>query len=240
MAKPITTWEFDANDWLSDEKLMAAALTTQAIWFKLLCYMRKDDRNHEVVRSPQHLANMTSATDGQIQTFIYDAIELKFCDIFFEFKDEENTRPRVDSIQNIRVVSRRFLRENQQREKWKNQKKNQRIPIKEIVELYHSTLPELSTIRELNTVSEKIRARWNEKVERQSLDWWESFFTNEIAASDFLMGRVNNFQCNLGWIVGPINFAKIRNGQYVNRGFKSTGSKRTDNNISVAEGFING
>lgn len=91
-------------------------------------------------------------------------------------------------------------------------------PHKKIIDLYHNVLPELPKIVDWNkTLEGYLKSRWREQPERQNLKWWEKFFIDEIKTSDFLMGRVNDFQVNLGWIVKPTNFSKILNGQYKNR-----------------------
>lgn len=90
-------------------------------------------------------------------------------------------------------------------------------PHNEIIKIYHETLPELPPVKSWNESSQaKMKARWREDPERQALDWWRSFFSEQIRKSDFLMGRVKEFNATLDWIVGPQNFQKILNGQYVN------------------------
>uniref|UniRef100_A0A6H1ZFT4 DNA replication protein n=1 Tax=viral metagenome TaxID=1070528 RepID=A0A6H1ZFT4_9ZZZZ len=89
-------------------------------------------------------------------------------------------------------------------------------PYQKIVDLYHEVLPELSIIKSINGIKKSLGARWKESDERQNIDWWKNFFLTEIKESDFLMGRKTDFKANLGWIVGPKNFNKILNGQYLN------------------------
>ena len=108
-----------------------------------------------------------------------------------------------------------------------------------IINLYHSILPELSQIKVWGKNSKSnLSARWKEDPERQNLEWWESFFTQKVKPSNYLMGKVNGWQANLGWLVGPENFEKVMNGFYENRG-PDTGSKRSDKNLQVCEDFIN-
>jgi len=96
-------------------------------------------------------------------------------------------------------------------------------PHQDIINLYHLTLPELQKVKIWGEDSrKKLKTRWNEDPERQSLDWWKSFFLEKIKESDYLMGRVNDFQVNLGWMIGPKNFEKIMNGMYVNKKVKKT------------------
>jgi len=112
-----------------------------------------------------------------------------------------------------------------------------KCPAQEIINLYHEICPELPTVRAADKIKKKIALRWREDFERQNLEWWRSFFEDWVHASDFLMGRVIDFQANLDWILGPKNFVKILNGQYVNRGPK-TGSRLGDANYRASRAFI--
>ena len=48
---------------------------------------------------------------------------------------------------------------------------------------------------------------------------------NLISQSDYLLGRINDFKATIDWIFNPSNFAKIKEGNYVNR---QTGVKTSD------------
>lgn len=87
-------------------------------------------------------------------------------------------------------------------------------PHNDIIQAYHTELPELPKVRIWNETHKKLlRARWREDPERQNVDWWAKLF-RYVSESDFLMGRANDFQADLEWIVRPTNFAKIANGRY--------------------------
>lgn len=96
-------------------------------------------------------------------------------------------------------------------------------PQSEIVALYHELLPSLTRVRDWTEARQGyLRKRWNEKPERQTLDWWRKFF-GYVAGSDFLMGRKASrggepFECDLEWLVRPKNFVKVIEGKYENRG----------------------
>jgi uncharacterized protein YdaU (DUF1376 family) len=92
-------------------------------------------------------------------------------------------------------------------------------PQQEIIELYQATLPMMPAVREWTPArAAKLRSRWKEKTERQTLDWWAGFFAY-VAESDFLCGRTAKpFTCNLEWLITPANFAKVIEGNYENRG----------------------
>jgi len=90
-------------------------------------------------------------------------------------------------------------------------------PQNKIIDLYHRLLPELPGIQVWDDTSKKnLRARWRQDPKFQKLEFWEYYFT-WISQSNFLMGKVNDFQCDLHWVVRPTNFAKIINGRYHNK-----------------------
>lgn len=90
-------------------------------------------------------------------------------------------------------------------------------PVKRIVALYHKSLPELPPVREFPEQSAKcLRARWRSLPERQTLEWWQGFF-DFVRTCPYLMGEVNAWQADLGWLVRPTNFAKVLNGNYQRR-----------------------
>lgn len=95
-------------------------------------------------------------------------------------------------------------------------------PQSEIVSMYHEILPSLQRVRDWTPARQGyLRKRWLENAERQSLDWWRSFF-EYVQASDFLMGRKAGrsgepFECDLEWLVRPKNFVKVIEGKYENR-----------------------
>lgn len=111
-------------------------------------------------------------------------------------------------------------------------------PHQGIVDLYHSICPELPRVEVWGEPEKRaLRSRWRERPERRQLSWWESFFRERIQGSDFLMGRVKDFQANLSWIVKQGNFNKILNGQFENRGPR-TGSGLGDRNARVCQQFL--
>jgi hypothetical protein len=92
-------------------------------------------------------------------------------------------------------------------------------PHQKIIALYHEVLPMMPAVREWTPARQtKLRTRWKEKADRQSLNWWAGFFAY-VAESDFLCGRTAKpFTCNLEWLVSPANFAKVIEGNFENRG----------------------
>jgi len=91
-------------------------------------------------------------------------------------------------------------------------------PHQEIIQAYHEECRALPAVKTWNGSGRTALAtRWKEEPERQSVDWWRAFFRDQVATSDFLMGRATDFRATLNWLVGPKNFEKVLNGQYVNR-----------------------
>lgn len=92
------------------------------------------------------------------------------------------------------------------------------VPYPDIVAAYHEHLPTLPQVRKLSdTRRRKLRARWREDAERQSLDYWRDFFTY-VAQSDFLTGRNGQWQgCDFEWLLEASNHLKVTEGKYENR-----------------------
>lgn len=92
-------------------------------------------------------------------------------------------------------------------------------PHKEIIALYHEVLPELPSVRVWTPARQaKLRARWREDRERQSLGWWREYFQT-VRRSPFLMGQTHSngrgaFQPDLDWLVTPAKLAKVIEGFY--------------------------
>ena len=93
-----------------------------------------------------------------------------------------------------------------------------RIPVKQIVDLYHRMLPDLPRVEKVTqTRRGYIKQRWREDL--PTLTHWENYF-DYVSQSDFLMGRKPGregrppFIANLEWITKPANFAKISEEQY--------------------------
>ncbi|KAL0630454.1 hypothetical protein Q9L58_010697, partial [Maublancomyces gigas] len=118
-------------------------------------------------------------------------------------------------------------REEKRREENKDQKpmssdepsdvqKVEKIPYKEILDLYHAHLKSLPKVRMFDEARKKaIRSRWSVDARFQNLEFWEKFFSH-IDKSDFLMGRTNTpwNGCCFDWIFKPANFKKIVEGNY--------------------------
>jgi hypothetical protein len=104
-----------------------------------------------------------------------------------------------------------------------------KCPHTDIINLYHSKLPELSQISTKVVDGKEVynwsgaregylRARWVESERRQSLEWWGSFF-DLVRECKFLLGKVNGsnggtFKANLEWLIKPVNFNKVVEGKY--------------------------
>ena len=97
-------------------------------------------------------------------------------------------------------------------------------PHEEIISLYHKILPELPAVK-IWTPKRKglLKSRWAEDKARQSLEWWEQYFT-KIKDSPFLTGNVTDFKASLEWVVNQANMVKIIEGKY-DGGRKNVGIK---------------
>jgi hypothetical protein len=104
-------------------------------------------------------------------------------------------------------------------------------PSERLIALWHEhCAPPLPTVGVLSVSRRKaMSARWREVCagsdfdQRAGLDWFRWLFAERVATSDFLMGRVTRrggddpFRASLDWLLRPTNFAKVVDGNYVNR-----------------------
>jgi hypothetical protein len=92
------------------------------------------------------------------------------------------------------------------------------IPVKAILAAYHEHLPMLPQVRVMTDPRKrKLKARWVEDAERQSVEYWQKFFVY-VATSDFLTGRNNAWTgCDLEWLLESSNHVKVIEGKYENR-----------------------
>ena len=92
-------------------------------------------------------------------------------------------------------------------------------PHQDIIALWAEKLPAAVQPREWTPArSTALKARWREKKNRQSLDWWARLF-GYISESDFLMGRVNTpgrrpFELSMDWLLKQENFVRVLEGRY--------------------------
>lgn len=99
------------------------------------------------------------------------------------------------------------------------QEKPQRvIPVPAILAAYHDRLPMLTAVRKMtDNRKRKLKARWTEDAERQSVEYWDKFF-GYVAQSDFLTGRDNRWTaCDFEWLIESSNHVKVIEGKYENR-----------------------
>ncbi len=92
-------------------------------------------------------------------------------------------------------------------------------PHQKIIDLYHELLPMGRQVRHWTDARKaKLRNRWREEKQRQSLVWWRKLFSY-VAESEFLTGKVvtpgrKPFELDLEWLVTPANLVKVIEGKY--------------------------
>ena len=99
-----------------------------------------------------------------------------------------------------------------------NGHKRELVPVQQIVELYHDSLPTLRRVEKITkTRTGYIRQRWLEDL--PTLDAWKNYFA-DVAASRFLMGKMPGsdgrppFRADLEWLCRPGNFTKVAEGKF--------------------------
>lgn len=113
-------------------------------------------------------------------------------------------------------------------------------PVEVIVNLFNTMLPSSPKCLHLtDSIRKQLATRWREDKKRQSIDWWRDLFT-QVNESKFLTGRVESrdgrrFLVDFIWLVNATNFAKVLNGNYVDRDSERTTmvSRRTQANMQA-------
>lgn len=94
----------------------------------------------------------------------------------------------------------------------------QKIPYSEIVKLFNETCHSLSKVQIISEQrKKKIKSRWNQSKDYQSLSFWEDYF-QKVQKSDFLSGRSTEWTASFDWLLEPKNFTKVIEGNYENKG----------------------
>ena len=77
----------------------------------------------------------------------------------------------------------------------------------------------LPAVRKLTDARrKKLRSRWMEDAERQTVDYWREFF-GFAAQSDFLTGRNGRWTgCDFEWLIESSNHLRVVEGKYESRG----------------------
>jgi len=95
-----------------------------------------------------------------------------------------------------------------------------KCPQQDIVNLWSEIMPELPQPKEWGPDRQtSLRARWNDKKERQNIEWWEKFF-KWLRGSEFFMGKKppsnghKQFVGRLDWIVQRSKFIAALEGKY--------------------------
>ena len=94
------------------------------------------------------------------------------------------------------------------------QNKKDDIPYEEIVDLYHTILPELPKVRVFKKERKaKLKARWDEDKKRQDLKWWEGYF-KFVGESEWLMGKNGKWRANFEWLITSSKLTNVIEGNY--------------------------
>lgn len=113
---------------------------------------------------------------------------------------------------------------------------NEKIPYQQIVDLYNNLLtPDLPEVKTIQDKRKKLMsARWNQKAEYRTLDFWDSFF-HKVMESNHLMGKTppakgydNPFRATFDWLLDPNNFVKVNENNYTKRTFKNKYAQTSD------------
>jgi uncharacterized protein YdaU (DUF1376 family) len=92
----------------------------------------------------------------------------------------------------------------------------------QVIAAYHRLCPHLPGLKtwpkhRKAKLNARIRERCADGKPADTLAWWEAFFES-VTESDFLSGRTEkSFTTTIDWLLGPENFPKVIEGNYINR-----------------------
>jgi len=109
--------QFYIKDWLTDPELRLACLSTRGIWIDLLCFMWQAKNKGELELTEEQIAKLTGANNGEVETFLAEAEEFKFCDM---------SRDVTKSHSKVTIINRRMSREYKAKENARLRKQRQR------------------------------------------------------------------------------------------------------------------
>lgn len=96
--------------------------------------------------------------------------------------------------------------------------KRELVPVQQIVDLYHETLPMLRHVEKITSTRRGyVKQRWADDL--PTLTAWRNYFT-DVRASKFLTGQMPGrdgkppFRADFEWLCRPGNFAKVAEGKY--------------------------
>lgn len=127
----------------------------------------------------------------------------------------------------------------------KNSSSVQPCPYVQLQALYNKICTRLPQCRDMTAQRKsRLKSVWGSASKRQTLSWWEEFFTL-VDKSDFLSGNNDRgWTANFDWILKPANMVKIEEGSYQTQRVKSSSkpvSKAafvTANNQAVYEAMM--
>jgi len=235
---PAIQWYY--KDWLSDKKLQRASASSRGIWINILMYMLDDDGDNKGTLEDltlREIANLGSSTEDEAGLFIEEAKKLTFCDICVTGHGVSYIKSRRiirDDRNRLNACMRKRDQRNKEAQKDDVTDMSQKshnpsptptptptptkrdihmCPYLQIIEIYHTTLPNLPEVNLNDNLKKRIKARWKE---HKVLSWWQWYFDG-VSECPYLMGQVNDWAANFHWLLGPKNMTKVLNGAYVDR-----------------------
>ena len=123
-----------------------------------------------------------------------------------------------DKLRGIRREENRIDKIRTDKTPMSSSAKSDRVPIKEIISLYHEILPNHPSCQKVTKAREgNIKQRWREDL--QTIEQWRNYFVY-ISKSKFLTGKVPPrdgrppFIANIEWVTKAANYTKILEGNY--------------------------
>ena len=89
------------------------------------------------------------------------------------------------------------------------------VPFAAIVDLYHKHMPGNPCVSKMTDKRKTaLRARWTEDKDRQSLEWWERYFTAAAMSPFLVAGTDEGFRAHIDFLLRPSKMPRICEGFY--------------------------
>ena len=114
-------FQFYVKDWLSDPQLRMASFSTRGIWIDLLCFMWGAPERGKLKTNYEKLSKMLGASNGDLDLFFKEGVELEFCDISVTGSEKSQS-----GHADVTIINRRMYREDNDRRNARLRKQRQR------------------------------------------------------------------------------------------------------------------
>ena len=256
--------QFYWNDYLRDTRILTPA--ARGIWADMLGFMHYASPRGRLTATYDEFARMLSCKVDEAETAIKEISRTKVGDVIFGNDDVTVINRRMDREEKEREANRLRVAKHRSNASGNAQSNENvtslsssssskdintlsstepksappTCPHLDIISLYNEILcPPLIPVKPKLWKGKRathLQARWREDPKRHHVEWWGGIFEYIRDSCPFLMGKVNDFKADMGWIIKDENMVKILEGKYE----KTNGRKLNPGNGSGQSRVLDG